>query len=123
MSHVPKQVPTRVTLSNPDPSVTFDSKAKVGALVQRACTFKKQKIEEEEAEEHAAETLALARAADGLPWESGRIWKDSGGELERFWMDLGRLGNKAMGCMVHRGIYPIGQRYGHGTDMCWMPLA
>jgi hypothetical protein len=31
-------------------SVTFDSKAKVGALVQRACTFKKQKMAEEAVE-------------------------------------------------------------------------
>jgi hypothetical protein len=32
-------------------SVTFDSKAKVGALVQRARTFKKQKLAEEAAED------------------------------------------------------------------------
>jgi hypothetical protein len=56
-------------------------------------------------------------------WKSGRFWKDSGWELERFWKDLGGLGEKAMRRMVRRGIYPIGQRYGHGTDMCWMPLA
>jgi hypothetical protein len=56
-------------------------------------------------------------------WKSGRIWKDSGWELERFWMDLGGLGEKAMRHMVHRGIYPIGQRYSHGMDMCCMPLA
>jgi hypothetical protein len=49
--------------------------------------------------------------------------KDSGWELERFWMDLGGLGEKAMRRVVRRGIYPIGQRYGHGTDMCCMPLA
>jgi hypothetical protein len=43
-------------------SVSFDSKAKVGVLIQRACTFKKQKLAEEEAEEEVAETLALAHA-------------------------------------------------------------
>jgi hypothetical protein len=32
-------------------SVKFDSKAKVGVLVQRACTFKKQKLAEEAEEE------------------------------------------------------------------------
>jgi hypothetical protein len=44
-------------------SVTFNSKAKVGALVQRARTFKKQKLAEEADEELAEEQLALARAA------------------------------------------------------------
>jgi hypothetical protein len=43
-------------------SVTFDNKAKVGALVQRARTFKKKKLAEEANEELAGETLALARA-------------------------------------------------------------
>jgi hypothetical protein len=32
-------------------SVTFDSKAKVGALLQRACAFGKQKMAEEAAED------------------------------------------------------------------------
>jgi hypothetical protein len=43
-------------------SVTFDSKAKVGALVQRARTFKKQKLAEEAKDEALGEQLALARA-------------------------------------------------------------
>jgi hypothetical protein len=43
-------------------SVTFDSKAKVGALVQRARTFKKQKLAEDAKEEAREEELALARA-------------------------------------------------------------
>jgi hypothetical protein len=43
-------------------SMTFDSKAKVGALVQRARTFKKQKLAEEAEEESAEETLVLAHA-------------------------------------------------------------
>jgi hypothetical protein len=43
-------------------SVTFDSKAKVGALVQRARTFKKQKLAEEAEEEALEEQQALARA-------------------------------------------------------------
>jgi hypothetical protein len=34
-------------------------------------------------------------------------------------MDLGGLGEKAMRHVVRRGIYPIGQRYSHGTDMQW----
>jgi hypothetical protein len=40
----------------------FDGKAKVGALVQRACTFGKQKLAEEAKDEALAEQLALARA-------------------------------------------------------------
>jgi hypothetical protein len=32
-------------------SMTFDSKAKVGALLQRACAFGKQKMAEEAAED------------------------------------------------------------------------
>jgi hypothetical protein len=40
----------------------FDSKAKVGALVQRAHTFKKQKLAEEAEEEAREEQQALARA-------------------------------------------------------------
>jgi hypothetical protein len=43
-------------------SVTFDGKAKVGALVQRACTFKKQKLAEEAEEEALEEQQVLARA-------------------------------------------------------------
>jgi hypothetical protein len=43
-------------------SITFDKKAKVGALVQRACTFEKQKLAEEAEDEALAEQLALARA-------------------------------------------------------------
>jgi hypothetical protein len=43
-------------------SVTFDSKAKVGVLVQKARTFEKQKLAEEAKEEALAEQLALARA-------------------------------------------------------------
>jgi hypothetical protein len=43
-------------------SVTFDSKAKVGALVQRVRTFKKQKLAEEAEEEALEEQQALARA-------------------------------------------------------------
>jgi hypothetical protein len=37
-------------------------------------------------------------------------------------MDLGGLGEKAMRRVVRRGIIPIGGRYGHALDMCWMPL-
>jgi hypothetical protein len=43
-------------------SVSFDSKAKVGALVQRARTFKKQKLAEEAKEEAREEQQVLARA-------------------------------------------------------------
>jgi hypothetical protein len=43
-------------------SVTFDNKAKVGALVQRVRTFKKQKLAEEAEEEAREEELVLARA-------------------------------------------------------------
>jgi hypothetical protein len=43
-------------------SVTFDSKAKVGALVQRARTFKKRKLAEEAKEEALEEQQALACA-------------------------------------------------------------
>jgi hypothetical protein len=43
-------------------SVMFDSKAKVGALVQRAHTFKKQRLAEEAKEEAQEEQLVLARA-------------------------------------------------------------
>ncbi|KAN0140704.1 hypothetical protein V8E53_001531 [Lactarius tabidus] len=43
-------------------SVTFDGKAKVGALVQRARTFRKQKLAEEAKDEALREQLALARA-------------------------------------------------------------
>jgi hypothetical protein len=43
-------------------SVTFDDKAKVGALVQRARAFKKQKLAEEVEEEALEEQQALARA-------------------------------------------------------------
>jgi hypothetical protein len=39
-------------------SVTFDSKAKVGALVQRARTFKKQKLAEEAEEDTREEQQA-----------------------------------------------------------------
>jgi hypothetical protein len=42
--------------------VAFDSKAKVGALVQRVRTFKKQKLAEEAEEEAREEQLALAHA-------------------------------------------------------------
>jgi hypothetical protein len=43
-------------------SMTFDGKAKVGALVQRAHTFKKQKLAEEAEEEAREEQLVLAHA-------------------------------------------------------------
>jgi hypothetical protein len=43
-------------------SVTFDGKAKVGALVQRAHTFKRQKLAEEEEEELQKEQQVLACA-------------------------------------------------------------
>jgi hypothetical protein len=43
-------------------SVTFNSKAKVGALVQRAHTFKKRKLAEEAKEEAREEQQVLARA-------------------------------------------------------------
>jgi hypothetical protein len=43
-------------------SVKFDSKAKVGALVQRVRAFRKQKVVEEAEEEALGEQLALARA-------------------------------------------------------------
>jgi hypothetical protein len=43
-------------------SITFDSKAKVGALVQRARTFKKQKLAEEAEEDAQKEQQALAHA-------------------------------------------------------------
>jgi hypothetical protein len=43
-------------------SVSFDNKAKVGALVQRACTFKKQKLAEEAEEDAQKEQQALAHA-------------------------------------------------------------
>jgi hypothetical protein len=42
--------------------VTFDNKAKVGALVQRAHTFKKQRLAEEAKEEAWEEQQALACA-------------------------------------------------------------
>jgi hypothetical protein len=40
----------------------FDSKAKVGVLVQKARTFKKQKMAEEAEDKALGEQLALARA-------------------------------------------------------------
>jgi hypothetical protein len=43
-------------------SVTFDNKAKVGVLVQRARTFKKQKLAEEAEEEALGEQQVLAHA-------------------------------------------------------------
>jgi hypothetical protein len=43
-------------------SVTFDRKAKVGVLVQRARTFKKQKLAEEAEDEALEEQQVLARA-------------------------------------------------------------
>jgi hypothetical protein len=42
--------------------MTFDSKAKVGALVQRVRTFKKQKLAEEAEEDDQEEQQALAHA-------------------------------------------------------------
>jgi hypothetical protein len=42
--------------------VTFDDKAKVGVLVQRVHTFKKQKLAEEAKEESQREQQALACA-------------------------------------------------------------
>jgi hypothetical protein len=42
--------------------VTFDDKAKVGALIQKVCTFKKQKLVDEAEEELQKEQQALARA-------------------------------------------------------------
>jgi hypothetical protein len=42
--------------------VEFDSKAKVGALVQKAHAFKKQKLAEEAEDEALGKQLALARA-------------------------------------------------------------
>jgi hypothetical protein len=52
----------RVSLYVTDRPVEFDSKAKVGALVQRACTFKKQKLAEEAEEEALGDQQVLARA-------------------------------------------------------------
>jgi hypothetical protein len=43
-------------------SMMFDDKAKVGALVQRACAFKKQKLVEEAKEELQKEQQVLACA-------------------------------------------------------------
>jgi hypothetical protein len=43
-------------------SMMFDEKAKVGALVQRACAFKKQKLAEEAEDELQLEQLVLAHA-------------------------------------------------------------
>jgi hypothetical protein len=43
-------------------SITFDDKAKVGALVQRVRTFKKQKLAEEAEEDTWKEQKALACA-------------------------------------------------------------
>jgi hypothetical protein len=40
--------------------VTFNDKAKVQVPIQRACTFKKKKLEEEAKEESMGEALALA---------------------------------------------------------------
>jgi hypothetical protein len=58
-------------------SVTFDSKAKVGALVQRAHTFKKQKLAEEAEEEERREELALACAVStrqyAVVWRAGSV--------------------------------------------------
>ncbi|KAN0133214.1 hypothetical protein V8E53_008938 [Lactarius tabidus] len=70
-------------------SVEFDSKAKVGALVQRARAFKKQKTAEEAAEDEwndhkEAYTRATGSRQMVCHGKSGRIWKDSGWELERF---------------------------------------
>jgi hypothetical protein len=42
--------------------VMFDDKAKVAVLIQRACTFKKQKLADEANEELQEEQQALARA-------------------------------------------------------------
>jgi hypothetical protein len=42
--------------------VSFDDKAKVGALVQRVCAFKVQKLAEEAEEELQLEQQALAHA-------------------------------------------------------------
>jgi hypothetical protein len=43
-------------------NITFDSKAKVGVLFQRARTFKKQKLAEEAKEDTREEQQALACA-------------------------------------------------------------
>jgi hypothetical protein len=48
-------------------SVTFDTKAKVGALIQRARTFKKQKLADEAKEDARTEQQALAHAAEQGP--------------------------------------------------------
>jgi hypothetical protein len=63
-------------------SVTFDSKAKVGALVQRARTFKKRRLAEEAEEEAREEELALACAVSTRQYAvvrrtgsvTGRAW-------------------------------------------------
>jgi hypothetical protein len=58
-------------------SVTFDSKAKVGVLVQRARTFRKQKLAEEAEEEALEEQQALARAVSSqqyaIVWSTGSV--------------------------------------------------
>ncbi|KAN0140210.1 hypothetical protein V8E53_002106 [Lactarius tabidus] len=67
-------------------SVSFDDKAKVGALVQRANAFKKKKLEEQAEEDQGTEEQALAHArwSGQLDLEGSRrripagSWKGSG---------------------------------------------
>jgi hypothetical protein len=55
----------------------FDSKAKVGALVQRVHTFKKQKLADEAKEDTWEEQQALARAVStrqyAVVWRTGSV--------------------------------------------------
>jgi hypothetical protein len=58
-------------------SIKFDSKAKVGVLVQRACTFKKQKLAEETEKDTREEQQALACAVStrqyAVVWHTGSV--------------------------------------------------
>jgi hypothetical protein len=59
-------------------SVTFNSKAKVGALVQRARTFKKQKLAEEAEEDEwndhrEALTHAVSTRQYAVVWRTGSV--------------------------------------------------
>jgi hypothetical protein len=55
----------------------FDGKAKVGALVQKAHTFKKQKLAEEAEEDARKEQQALAHAVStrqyAIVWHTGSV--------------------------------------------------
>jgi hypothetical protein len=58
-------------------SITFDDKAKVGALVQRVRTFKKQKLAEEAEEDTRKEQKVLASAVStrqyAIVWKAGSV--------------------------------------------------